>query len=92
MRKHISLISVALLLTGWSATAGIPRTAAQQAITKIRGQEPLRTKGVKDGPVDVVYRYLPEPLHAPNDVPPPNSGVVPTNDTLLMCDKEVIEV
>ena len=31
--------------------------------------ETLRTKGVKDGPVDVVYRYLPEPLHAPNDVP-----------------------
>ena len=42
MRKHISLISVALLLTGWSATAGIPRTAAQQAIAKIRSQEPLR--------------------------------------------------
>ena len=43
MRRHIFLITVALLLTGWSATAGIPRTAAQQAITKIRGQEPLRT-------------------------------------------------
>ena len=42
MRKHISLISVALLLLGWSATAGIPRTAAQQAVAKIRSQEPLR--------------------------------------------------
>ena len=42
MRKHISLISVALLLLGWSATAGIPRTAAQQAVAKIRSQDPLR--------------------------------------------------
>ncbi len=43
MRKAIFLISVALLLSGWSATAGIPRTAAQQAISRIRTQEPLRT-------------------------------------------------
>ena len=42
MRRHILLITVALLLTGWSATAAIPRTAAQAAIAKIRGQEPLR--------------------------------------------------
>ena len=42
MRRHLLLWSVALLLTGWSATAAIPRSAAQAAIAKIRGQEPLR--------------------------------------------------
>ena len=42
MSKRLLLISVALLLTAWSATAGIPRTEAQSAISKIRAQEPLR--------------------------------------------------
>ncbi|MCR5351798.1 MAG: D-alanyl-D-alanine carboxypeptidase/D-alanyl-D-alanine-endopeptidase [Bacteroidales bacterium] len=43
MRIHFPLISVALLLTAWSATAGIPRTGAQKAIEAIRGQVPLNS-------------------------------------------------
>ena len=42
-KKPLLLISVALLLTAWSATAGIPRTEAQKSIERIRGQEPLRS-------------------------------------------------
>lgn len=42
MRKTISLISVALLLTAWSATAVI-RTGAQQKIEQICAAEPLRS-------------------------------------------------
>ena len=42
-RLPLLLISVALLLTAWSATAGIPRTEAQKTIERIRGQEPLRS-------------------------------------------------
>ncbi|MCR4824515.1 MAG: D-alanyl-D-alanine carboxypeptidase/D-alanyl-D-alanine-endopeptidase [Bacteroidales bacterium] len=43
MRKRISLITVALLLIAWSATAGIPRTEAQRAIDAICAREPLRS-------------------------------------------------
>ena len=42
-RTPLLLISVALLLTAWSATAGIPRTEAQKSIERIRAQEPLRS-------------------------------------------------
>ena len=42
MRITFPLISVALLLTAWSATAGIPRTRAQKAVEDICAQEPLR--------------------------------------------------
>ena len=42
-RLPLLLISVALLLTAWSATAGIPRTEAQKSIERIRAQEPLRS-------------------------------------------------
>ena len=42
MRKTLSLISVALLLTAWSATAVI-RTGAQQAVERIFAAEPLRS-------------------------------------------------
>ena len=43
MRIKTILISVALLLMAWSATAGIPRTEAQKTIAQICGQEPLRS-------------------------------------------------
>ena len=43
MRINTILITVALLLTAWSATAGIPRTEAQKAIAEIRAKEPLRS-------------------------------------------------
>ena len=43
MRKIISLITVALLLPAWGATAGIPRTQAQKSIEGILAQEPLRS-------------------------------------------------
>ena len=43
MRITQTLISVALLLMAWSATAGIPRTQAQQAIDAICAKEPLRS-------------------------------------------------
>ena len=42
MRIKTSLITVALLLSCWSATAAI-RTAAQQEIRRLCGQEPLRS-------------------------------------------------
>ena len=42
MRITFPLISVALLLTTWSATAGIPRTRAQKAVEAVCAQEPLR--------------------------------------------------
>ena len=47
--RQISLISVALLLTGWSATAGIPRTRAQQEIEKI-----VETPALKTGAVGIL--------------------------------------
>lgn len=43
MRITFPLISVALLLTTWSATAGIPRTRAQQAVEAVCAKEPLRS-------------------------------------------------
>ena len=43
MRIAKTLISVALLLMAWSATAGIPRTEAQKAIDEICAKEPLRS-------------------------------------------------
>ena len=43
MRITKTLISVALLLLAWSATAGIPRTQAQQTIDAICAKEPLRS-------------------------------------------------
>ena len=43
MRLRNTLISVALLLMAWSATAGIPQTQAQQKITEICAREPLRS-------------------------------------------------
>ena len=43
MRIKTILISVALLLMAWSATAGIPRTEAQKAIDEICAKEPLRS-------------------------------------------------
>ena len=43
MRITFPLISVALLLTTWSATAGIPRTRAQKAVEAVCAQEPLRS-------------------------------------------------
>lgn len=43
MRKITLLITVALLLTAWSATAGIPRTEAQRTIEGICAREPLRS-------------------------------------------------
>lgn len=46
MRKQISLISVALLLLSWSATAGLPRTEAQRKISKLGAGEPLRSSAV----------------------------------------------
>ena len=42
MRITFPLISVALLLTTWSATAGIPRTQAQKAVEAVCAREPLR--------------------------------------------------
>jgi len=39
MRKILILISVALLLTSWSATAAIPPTAAQESVEKISSQK-----------------------------------------------------
>lgn len=45
MRKTLSLISVALLLSAWSATAVI-RTGAQQTIERICAAEPLRSSQV----------------------------------------------
>ena len=38
-----TLITVALLLCAWSATAGIPRTEAQRSIAELRAREPLRS-------------------------------------------------
>lgn len=46
MRKTITLITVALLLSAWSATAGIPPTEAQRIISAIRSREPLRSASV----------------------------------------------
>ena len=43
MRLRKTLITVALLLAAWSATAGIPRTEAQKTISGICAKEPLRT-------------------------------------------------
>ena len=43
MRLTHTLITVALLLAAWSATAGIPRTEAQKTISGICAKEPLRT-------------------------------------------------
>ncbi|MBQ9451070.1 MAG: D-alanyl-D-alanine carboxypeptidase/D-alanyl-D-alanine-endopeptidase [Bacteroidales bacterium] len=43
MRLAHTLISVALLLLAWSATAGIPRTEAQRTIDGICAREPLRS-------------------------------------------------
>ena len=43
MRIKTILLTVALLLTAWSATAGIPRTEAQRAIDAICAREPLRS-------------------------------------------------
>ena len=45
MRKTLSLISVALLLSAWSATAVI-RTEAQQTIGRLCAAEPLRSSQV----------------------------------------------
>jgi len=42
MKITFPLISVALLLTAWSATAGIPRTEAQKTVEGICAREPLR--------------------------------------------------
>lgn len=46
MRKQISLISVALLLLSWSATAALPRTEAQRTINRLTSGEPLRSSAV----------------------------------------------
>ena len=43
MSIKTTLLTVALLLTAWSATAGIPRTEAQRAIDAICAREPLRS-------------------------------------------------
>ncbi len=43
MRKISILISVALLLVAWSATAGIPLTEAQRTVTEIRNGDAFRT-------------------------------------------------
>ena len=43
MRIRNTLITVALLLMAWSATAGIPQTQAQQKIAEICAREPLRS-------------------------------------------------
>ena len=43
MRIGKILITVALLLSAWSATAGIPRTEAQKTISELRAREPLRS-------------------------------------------------
>ena len=43
MRKITILTTVALLLVGGSATAGIPRTEAQRTIEGICAREPLRS-------------------------------------------------
>lgn len=43
MRKYPILITVALLLSGWSATAGIPLTRAQETISKLGAKEPLKS-------------------------------------------------
>ena len=42
MKITFPLISVALLLSAWSATAGIPRTEAQKAVEAVCAREPLR--------------------------------------------------
>ena len=46
MRRVLTLISVALLLTGWSATAGLPRTETQQKLSRMASAEPLRSSSV----------------------------------------------
>jgi len=43
MRCKSYLMTVALLLLAWGATAGIPPTEAQRIVTEIRNQETLRT-------------------------------------------------
>ena len=43
MRRSLTLITVALLLSGWSATAAIPQTRAQETIAKLGSKEPLKS-------------------------------------------------
>lgn len=43
MRKFLSIITVALLLSGRSATASIPATKAQETIAGITAREPVRS-------------------------------------------------
>lgn len=43
MRKLLSIITVALLLSGWSATASIPHTKAQETISGIVAKEPVKS-------------------------------------------------
>ena len=43
MRINTALLTVALLLSAWSATAGIPRTEAQKTIDSVCAREPLRS-------------------------------------------------
>lgn len=43
MRKILTIISVALLLAGGSATAALPQTRAQQAVMKTGSREPVRS-------------------------------------------------
>lgn len=43
MRNILPIITVALLLTGWSATAAIPRTKAQETIESIGRKEPIKS-------------------------------------------------
>lgn len=43
MRNILPIITVALLLSGWSATAAIPRTKAQETVESIGRKEPIKS-------------------------------------------------